>query len=107
MSKQIEKQKVGRPSVITEDSVRKLEAALAYGLGVNAACYYSGVSRSVYYEHKALDKEFSDKMRMAEEFATLKARQVIINAINEGNIKVSMWYLEHKARAEFAPPKAY
>lgn len=104
-TKQLEKQKVGRPSVITPEAVQKLEAALAAGFGINAACYFSGVSRSVYYERKATDKEFSDKMRLAEEWSTYKARQVILNAINEGNVKVAMWYLERKARAEFAANK--
>lgn len=99
-------QKTGRPTVLTEDAVRKLEAALCAGYSVNAACYFSGISKSVFYEHKALDKDFSEKIRLAEEFSTYKARLVVVNAINEGNIKAAMWYLERKARLEFAPNKA-
>lgn len=107
MSTQIEKPKLGRPSVLTPEAVRKLEAALAAGFGVNAACYFSGVSRSVYYERKATDKEFSDKMRLAEEFSTYKARLTILRAIDNGDVAAAKFWLTHKARAEFAPPKAY
>ena len=102
MSK-IQKAKIGRPSVINEDTVRKLEASLASGFGVSAACYYSGISTSTYYEHLALDKDFSDKMHLAEDWSTFKARQVILQAINNGDIKAAQWWLERKARFEFAP----
>lgn len=105
-TKQLEKQKVGRPSVFTPEAVRKLEASLAAGFSVNAACYYSGISRSIYYERKALDKEFSDKMRLAEEFSTYKARMVILRAIDDGDIKAAQWWLERKARVEFSPAKS-
>jgi UDP-N-acetylmuramyl tripeptide synthase len=106
-STQLQKQKVGRPSVITEDVVQKLEAALACGYSVNVACYYSGVSRSAFYEHKAMDRAFSDKMRLAEELSTHRARQVILQAIDKGDVKAAMYWLNRKARTEFAPPKSY
>jgi hypothetical protein len=106
-TKQLEKKKVGRPSSITPEVVRKLEAALATGFGVNAACHYSGVSRSVFYERKATDKEFSDKMRLAEDFCTYKARLTILKAIDNGDVAAAKFWLTHKCRTEFAPPKPY
>jgi hypothetical protein len=69
---------------------------------VSAACYYSGVSRSTYYEYLATNKDFSDKMRMAEEWSTFRARQVILQAIDSGDIKAAQWWLERKSKAEFA-----
>jgi hypothetical protein len=106
MSSKIQKPKIGRPSVINEDTVRKLEASLASGFGVSAACHYSGISTSTYYEHQALDKDFSDKMSLAEDWSTFRARQVILQAINNGDIKAAQWWLERKAKFEFAPSKA-
>jgi len=106
-TKQLEKQKTGRPSVMTADVIRKLEVAFAAGFGVTASCYYSGISTSTYYEHVALNKDFSDKMNLAQEFSTHRARQVVLQAINNGDVKAAQWWLEHKARLEFAPPKAY
>lgn len=106
MKTQIDNRKTGRPAIVTDEVVRKLEAALCSGFSVTAACSFSGISRSTYYEYYACEKDFSDKMRLAEEFSTFKARQVILNAINKGDIKAAQWWLERKARIEFAPPKS-
>jgi hypothetical protein len=107
MEKQIEKPKVGRPVCLDATVVRKLEAALATGFSVTTACYVSGISRSSFYEHKALDKEFSDKMKFAEEWSTYKARLTILKAIDNGDVAAARFWLTHKARTEFAPPKSY
>jgi hypothetical protein len=98
-------QKVGRPTVINEDILRKLEAGLATGFSISTACHFAGISTSTFYEHKALDKEFSDRVRWAEEWATYKARQVIIKAIEDGNVDAAKWYLSRKARTEFSANK--
>ena len=49
------------------------------------------------------DKDFSDKMRLTEDWSTFRARQVILQAINDGDIKAAQWWLERKAKFEFAP----
>ncbi len=71
------------------------------------ACHVSGISRSTYYAHLQADPDFSDKMALAQEWAVARARQVIIRAVDEGNLKAAMWFLERKARAEFGanPPQ--
>jgi hypothetical protein len=104
MNTQIDKQKVGRPSVLNEDTVRKLESCIASGLGVSASCYLAKISRTAFYENKAIDMEFANRIRFAEEFSTLAARNVILNEIKKGNVRCAMWWLERKARVEFAPP---
>ena len=73
---------------------------------MSAACYFAGVGTSTFYENKSLDKEFSERMTRAEEYATFRARQVILQAIDKGDVRAAMWFMERKARFEFAPPKA-
>jgi hypothetical protein len=107
MRKQIEKAKIGRPACMDADTVRKLEAALATGFSITVACHVSGISRATFYEYKALDKDFSDKMKLAEEWSTYKARLTILKAIDNGDVAAARFWLTHKARAEFAPPKSY
>ena len=75
-------------------------------MSVSASCYMAGISKSTYYEHKELDREFADRMRMAEEWATFRARQIVLQAIDNGDVVSARWYLERKARFEFAPNKA-
>lgn len=102
----IRTQKAGRPSVINEGILRKLEAGLATGFSISAACHFAGISTSTYYEHKAMDSEFRDRVRWAEEWATYRARQVVLKAIDDGDVACARWYLERRARLEFAPNKA-
>jgi hypothetical protein len=96
---------MGRKPVMTDRVIDKLESALCAGYSVTTACYFAGVGTSTFYEYKSLDKEFSDRMTRSQEYATFRARQVVLQAIDSGDVKASMWWLERKARAEFAPPK--
>lgn len=77
-TKTLDKSKVGRPAVVTDDVVRKLEAALAAGFSVTVACHISGISRDTFYNYKVMDKDFSDKMKLAEEWSTYRARLTIL-----------------------------
>ena len=106
MNKQIQKKKMGRPTVITDEVVQKLSMALCSGYSVTAACYFAGVSRDTYYSYLVQDRDFSDKMVLSEEFSTYKARVVILQAIDKGDVKAAQWWLERKARLEFAANKA-
>ncbi len=45
-------------------------------------------------------------MNLAEDWSTLRARQVILQAINNGDIKAAQWWLERKVKFEFSPSKA-
>lgn len=91
----------GRPTVITEVTVRKLEQALQDGLSVSEACFVSGIGRTTYYEHKANDMDFANKMELAKQWVTIKAKKTVVHAIDGGNITAARWWLEHKARNEF------
>ena len=96
------KEQIGRPTVMNETTVLKLEQALRDGFSVEMACYTSGVGRSTYYEHLQQDCDFADKMELAKEYTTQRAKQVVAQAINAGQVKVAQWWLERKARDEFS-----
>lgn len=93
----------GRPTVISGEIVRKLEAALRDGFNVSEACLVSGVSRTAYYERKAADEAFADKMELAQKYVTIRAKKVVIQAIDDGNFNAAKWWLEHRERDEFGP----
>jgi len=93
---------LGRPTVITKPTVLKLEQALKDGFSVEMACHVSCISRSTYYAHLQTDIEFSDKMTLAQDWATQRAKQVIVQAIDKGDLKAAQWWLERKSRAEFS-----
>ena len=97
---------MGRPTVITDDVIQKLSMALCSGYSVTAACYFAGINRDTYYSYLAKDRDFSDKMVLSEEFSTYKARVTVLRAIDNGDVKAATWWLERKARLEFAANKA-
>jgi len=92
---------VGRPEVITKDTVLKLEQAYQNGFSVMRACQLSGISRSTYYKHLKEQPEFSDKMTLAQQYPAEVARQSIVKAISNGDIGAAKWWLERKAKDEF------
>ena len=98
--------KIGRPTVITESTVLKLEETLRDGFSIERACSLSGISRSTYYAHLHTDTAFMDKMELSQSWATERAKQVVIQAINKGDLKAAQWWLERKLRVEFSlnPP---
>lgn len=88
---------------MTEPTVQKLEQALREGFSVEMACHVSGISRSTYYSHVDNDPEFMNKMELAKNWVTERAKQVLAQAVESGDLKAAQWWLERKARAEFAP----
>lgn len=92
---------IGRPTVITPVAVRKLEQAFRGGLNVSQACYTTGISRTAYYARLEVDVEFADKMQLAQDYVTIKAKQLVVQEIQDGNLAAAKWWLERKARNEF------
>ena len=92
----------GRPTVITKTTVQKLEEALRDGFSVAMACHLSGISRSSYYDHLSRSPDFSDKMELAQSWATERAKQVVVQEISKGSLKAAQWWLERRNKAEFA-----
>ena len=91
----------GRPTVITKETVRKLEQAFKDGLSVSEACFVSGIGKRTFYDHKASDTTFAHNMELAKAYVTLRAKKVVVQAIDSGNLTAAKWYLERKARNEF------
>lgn len=94
--------KVGRPTVFDEEVVALLVASLQNGLNITQSCLQAGISRDAYYDRVNKDTDFSDKMSIAQEYGSMKARQNLLEAISNKDKEVSKWYLERKD-PEFKP----
>lgn len=88
--------KAGRPSKMTPALVSKLEDAFKFGATVTEACYLSGISREMFYQHYRSNQEFSDKIERARSWLSVKAKHNIADAIMKGDIKASVWLLEKR-----------
>lgn len=54
-----------RPTVMTEDVVRKLLEAFKLDVSVEEACLYARISKDTYYRKLKEDEEFSDEVERA------------------------------------------
>lgn len=92
----------GRPSLITNQVVKKLEEAFKIGLNTSEACRYAGISRQIFYNKLEVDTEFLDIIDSAKDHLKLLALGVIGNHISKGDLQTAKWYLERKYKKEFA-----
>lgn len=102
-TKNIIKKKLGRPTKIDEETVKKLVSILQLGVSDTLACQYANISREAFYNRLEKDYDFVDKIETAKNYATIAAGQVVVGAIvKDKDIKAAMWWLERKHPEEFA-----
>ena len=92
----------GRPTVMTEAIVSKLEEAFSIGCSVIEACVYANIGRATLYRYMDANPEFRDRIKELQEKPVLLARQVVLKAMQGGDEKTAQWLLERKKRKEFA-----
>lgn len=92
--------KVGRPTAMTEEVIRKIEEVAALDGSIEEMAYYAGIHRDTIYAKMKEDKEFSDRINDLRERPILKARQTIVKGLEQPDN--ARWYLERKKKLEFA-----
>ena len=97
-----DKKTAGRPTVMTQDVVNKLEQAWSMGCSDVEACLHADISKQTLYDYQAKHPEFVDRKERLKEMLVLKARTVIADALNRKDENTAKWYLERKAKKEFS-----
>lgn len=92
----------GRPKVITDEVVAKLEEAFLYGLTDLEACLYADISKNTLYRYIEENEEFRDRKELLKKQPLIKAKLNINKDIINGDINTSKWYAERKGRDEFS-----
>ena len=96
------KNKGGRPTKKTDQTVSKLEYAFGIGCSIEEACLHADISRETYYDWSSKDEGFSDRMRLLRDKPALQARKVINDALIDGDASTAKWYMERKKSQEFS-----
>lgn len=91
-----------KPQKKTPETITKLEEAFAIDASVAEACMFADISQKTYYEWIKDDPKLRERFEELRQKPILKARNVIVSAITRGDADLSKWYLERKAKAEFA-----
>lgn len=95
---------VGRPTVMTPETLHKLDEAFLNDLTDEQACFFANISPATLYNFQQEHPEFLERKRLLRENLKVKAKLNLSHKIQteEGGISAahSMWYLERKAKNE-------
>ena len=98
----MKKNKGGRPTVMTEERVKKLELGFLKGLNDTECCNYVGISRQTLYDYCAKHPEFADRKEELKTHPSTTAKLNVVEAIENGDVELSKWWLERRNKAEFS-----
>ena len=96
-----EKKKAGRPQLITEEQLRDVERAVAWGWGIEKACDYADIRHGTFYDYQRRHPEYRRKIKLLRDYPVLAAKRVVAEAVEAGDLATSRWLLERKSE-EFA-----
>lgn len=87
------KNKNGRPTIITDETVQKLEQCLQNGLSVEKSVEICRICKQTFYNNYNLSDSFRTKITLSQQWAAEKARNVIITALENEDLATAKWYL--------------
>lgn len=89
----------GRPTKMTDITLKKLEEAFAYGSTDEEACFYADISQQTLYNYQKENPDFIYRKEALKQRPILQARITIINNLDKP--KYAFKYLEKKKKDEF------
>lgn len=92
----------GRPTIMTDDVVSKIEYGFMKGLNVTECCHYADISRNCFYEYLEKNPDFKDRIEELKSNPSTRAKLNIVEAIENGDTDISKWWLERKNKDEFS-----
>lgn len=72
------------------------------GLTDREACLFAGVAPSSLYDYCNRTPAFSERKELLKDQPRIKAKLVIYEAIERGDLKTAQWFLERRAKDEFS-----
>ena len=90
------KSNAGRPTVMTDEVILKLEEAFIVGCTDLEACCYADVSKSSLYKYCEENPEFSERKETLKNQPVMKARFIIKDSLNEGDLTTANKVIDRK-----------
>ena len=94
------KNPIGRPTVITQDVILKLEEAFSFGCTDLEACFYAGISKTPFYNWLAENPDFKERKEALKQWPVMVARKSVMEGCAR-DYKLALEYLKHKKSDEF------
>ncbi len=95
------KVKMGRPTAMTPDVIRKLEEVFSIGGTDKEACFNADIAMSTLYKYQESNPYFVERKEALKINPTLIARRSVIAGLDDPDR--ALRYLERKAKDEFSP----
>ena len=92
----------GRPTVITPEVLRKLEYGFMRGMTDVEACLYAEISKTALYEYCGKNPAFAERKEELKKHPSVQAKLNVTEAIENGDVDLSKWYLERRNKDEFS-----
>jgi len=95
---------VGRPTVMTEITLKKLEDAFSNGASDKEACFIANISHQTLYDYQKKHPEFIERKEGLKDMIKYQAKSNIAKAINgkdKESLDTAKWYVERKIKKEF------
>ena len=90
------KSNAGRPTVMTEDVIRLLEAAFLVGATDLEACVHADISKTALYEYCQKNDEFAERKETLKNQPTLKAKLIINTALDDADLNTAHRVIDRK-----------
>jgi len=94
--------KVGRPTVMTPETIAKLEQAFTMDMTDLEACLYTNIAKTQLYDYQNKNPEFKDRKELLKNSLSLKAKAILAKKINDGDAMDAKWWLERRRKREFS-----
>lgn len=91
----------GRPTVMTPETISKLEEAFLLGCSDIEACLYADIGKSTLYNYQEVNPEFVERKEKLKENPVLLARTSVVNKVST-DADLALRFLERKKRDEFS-----
>lgn len=96
---------VGRPTLIDDLTLQKLEEAFSNGATDLEACFLANISKSTLYNYQNKHPEFVERKEALKDMIKYQAKKVVKEAIISGDKQQANWYLERKAKDDGFSPR--
>lgn len=87
---------MSRPTKMTPLCVKKLEEAFLMGCTDTEACVYADITRQTLYNYEEKHKGFIDRKETLKQNPFMKARGVILEALEEGDVNTAHKVIDRK-----------
>lgn len=95
------KSNAGRPTVMTDVVIGKLEEAYALGCTDGEACFYAGIAASTLYDYQIINPEFVERKESLKQRPIFVARKSVVDSLATDS-DLAMKFLERKRKDEFS-----